>query len=135
MDALKVIPVVTKKDRKEFVEYPLRLYKGNPYFVPPFYSDEMKLFTDKNIYTKTCTSSFFLAKRGNKTVGRIQGIVQKQYNALRGVTQARLPALTARTMRRRQRLCLTPWKSGQRSRAWTRLSALLGTATSKEKVF
>ena len=89
MDALKVIPVVTKKDRKEFVEYPLRLYKGNPYFVPPFYSDEMKLFTDKNIYTKTCTSSFFLAKRGNKTVGRIQGIVQKQYNALRGVTQAR----------------------------------------------
>lgn len=89
MDALKIIPVTTKKDRKEFVEYPLRLYKGNPYFVPPFYSDEMKLFTDKNIYTKTCDSSFFLAKRGNKTVGRIQGIVQKQYNELRGTTQAR----------------------------------------------
>ena len=89
MDALKIIPVVSKKDRKEFVEYPLRLYKGNPYFVPPFYSDEMKLFTDKNIYTKTCLSSFFLAKRGDKTVGRIQGIVQKQYNELRGVTQAR----------------------------------------------
>lgn len=89
MDALKIVPVVTKKDRKEFVEYPLRLYKGNPYFVPPFYSDEMKLFTDKNIYAKTCASSFFLAKRGNKTVGRIQGIVQKQYNEIRGTSQAR----------------------------------------------
>jgi hypothetical protein len=89
MDALKIVPVVTKKDRKEFVEYPLRLYKGNPYFVPPFYSDEMKLFTDKNIYAKTCASSFFLAKRGNKTVGRIQGIVQKQYNEIRGTLQAR----------------------------------------------
>ena len=89
MDALKIIPVVTKKDRKEFVEYPLRLYKGNPYFVPPFYSDEMKLFTDKNIYAKTCASSFFLAKRGKKTVGRIQGIVQKQYNEIRGTAQAR----------------------------------------------
>ena len=89
MDALKIIPVTTKKDRKEFVEYPLRLYKGNPYFVPPFYSDEMKLFTDKNIYSKTCNSSFFLAKRGNKTVGRIQGIVQNQYNEIRGTMQAR----------------------------------------------
>ena len=89
MDALRIIPVVTKKERKEFVEYPLRLYKGNPYFVPPFYSDEMSLFTEKNIYFKTCSSSFFLAKRGKKTVGRIQGIVQKQYNAIRGTTQAR----------------------------------------------
>ena len=89
MDALKVIPVTTKKERKEFVNYPLRLYKGNPYFVPPFYADEMNLFTEKNIYSKTCNSAFFLAKRGDKTVGRIQGIVQKQYNELKGTTQAR----------------------------------------------
>ena len=89
MDALKIIPVTTKKDRKEFVEYPLRLYKGNPYFVPPFYADEMNLFTPKNIYFKTCDSSFFLAKRGKKTVGRIQGIIQRQYNEIRGTMQAR----------------------------------------------
>ena len=89
MDALTIIPVTTKKDRKEFVDYPLRLYKGNPYFVPPFYADEMNLFTKKNIYNKTCNSSFFLAKRGKKTVGRIQGIVQKQYNEIRGTAQAR----------------------------------------------
>ena len=89
MDVLKIIPVTTKKERKEFVEYPLRLYKGNPYFVPPFYADEMNLFTAKNIYTKTCDSSFFLAKRGDKTVGRIQGIVQKQYNEIHGTTKAR----------------------------------------------
>jgi hypothetical protein len=67
----------------------LRIYKNNPYFVPPFYADEINLFTPKNIYFKTCASSFFLAKRGNKTVGRIQGIVQKQYNEIRGTLQAR----------------------------------------------
>ena len=89
MEEVKVIPVTTKKDRKEFVEYPLRLYKGNPYFVPPFYADEMNLFTDKNIYNKTCDSAFFLAKRGDKTVGRIQGIIQRQYNEIHGTTQAR----------------------------------------------
>jgi hypothetical protein len=89
METLQIIPVVTRKDRKEFVEYPLRLYKGNPYFVPPFYGDEMKLFTSKNIYTRTCSSAFFLAKRGKKTVGRIQGIVQRQYNEIHGTSQAR----------------------------------------------
>lgn len=89
MEDLKIIPVTTRKERKEFVEYPLRLYKGNPYFVPPFYADEMNLFTDKNIYNKTCASSFFLAKRGKTTVGRIQGIVQHQYNEIRGQKQAR----------------------------------------------
>ena len=46
---LHIVEVKTKKQRKEFVEYPLRLYKGNPYFVPPLYGDEMKMFTDKNI--------------------------------------------------------------------------------------
>jgi hypothetical protein len=49
----------------------------------------MKIFTDKNIYNTTCSSIFFLAKRGERTVGRIQGIIQKQFNALHGVTQAR----------------------------------------------
>ena len=89
MEEVKIIPVVTRKDRKEFVEYPLRIYKGNPYFVPPFYADEMNLFTAKNIYNKTCESAFFLAKRGKETVGRIQGIIQKQYNEIRGQSQAR----------------------------------------------
>ncbi|MBQ9117695.1 MAG: hypothetical protein IJY11_00640 [Clostridia bacterium] len=89
MEAVTIIPVTTRKDRKEFVEYPLRIYKGNPYFVPPFYADEMALFTDKNIYNKTCESVFFLAKRGKKTVGRIQGILQKQYNEIRDQKQVR----------------------------------------------
>lgn len=89
MEELKIIEVKTKNERKEFVEYPLRLYKNNPYFVPPLYSDEMNLFTDKNIYKRTCDNAFFLAKRGKKTVGRIQGIIQRQYNEIHKTTQAR----------------------------------------------
>jgi hypothetical protein len=86
---LEIIEVKTKKQRKEFVNYPLRLYKGNPWFVPPLYGDEMKIFTPKNVYHKTCLSSFFLAKRDGKTVGRIQGIIQKQYNEIHQTKQAR----------------------------------------------
>ena len=86
---VKVVEVQTKKQRKEFVEYPLRLYKDNPYFVPPLYADEMALFTDKNIYNKTCKSVFYLAERDGVTVGRIQGILQTQYNQLKSVKQIR----------------------------------------------
>ncbi len=89
MSNLQIVEVKTKKQRKEFVEYPLRLYKGNPYFVPPLYGDEMAMFTPKNIYYKTCDSVWFLAERDGKTVGRIQGIIQKQYNEIHGAKQVR----------------------------------------------
>ena len=86
---VEVIEVKTRKQRKEFVEYPLRIYQGNEYFVPPLYGEEMAMFTDKNIYTKTCKSAFFLAVRDGVTVGRIQGIIQNQFNELKGTRQAR----------------------------------------------
>jgi GNAT superfamily N-acetyltransferase len=57
--------------------------------VPPLYVDEKALFTDKNIYKKTCESVFYIAQRNGKTVGRIQGIIQKQYNAINNAKQAR----------------------------------------------
>lgn len=86
---LEIVEVRTKKQRKEFVEYPLRLYKGNPYFVPPLYGDEMKIFTDKNVYAKTCRSAFWLAVKDGETVGRIQGIIQHQYNDIHNAKQVR----------------------------------------------
>ncbi len=84
-----VIEVKDKKQQKEFVEYPLRLYKDHPCFVPPLYDDEMSMFTKKNIYFKTCDSVFYLAQRDGVTVGRIQGIVQKQFNEIHNVKQVR----------------------------------------------
>ncbi len=86
---VEIVEVKTKKERRRFVEYPLKLYKGNPYFVPAFYSDEMKMFTDKNIYSKTCESAFFLAVRDGRVVGRIQAIIQKQYNEIHNEKQVR----------------------------------------------
>lgn len=86
---LEIIQIVDKKYRKEFVQLPLKMYKGNRYFVPPFYADEMAMFTDKNIYSKMCDHAFFIAKRDGKVVGRIQGIIQKKYNALYNTKQAR----------------------------------------------
>ena len=84
MGEVKIRRVVTMADRREFVRFPLRLYRDCPYFIPPLYSDEMKIFTAKNAYSDTSSSVFFLAERDGATVGRIQGIIQSQANAISG---------------------------------------------------
>ena len=56
---ITVREVKTKKDRKKFVNLPLKMYKSNPYFVPPLYADEMAVFTEKNVYAESCDSVFF----------------------------------------------------------------------------
>lgn len=82
MDSVQIIKVTSLAQRREFVKFPLRLYKNCPQFVPPLYGDEMKIFSEKNAYADTCESVFFLAERNGKTVGRIQGIIQNQSNEL-----------------------------------------------------
>jgi hypothetical protein len=89
MDQIKIIEVKSRSQRREFVKFPLRLYKGCKYFIPPLFGDEMKIFTDKNAYGDTSESVFYLAQRGGKTVGRIQGILQKQSNELKSEKRLR----------------------------------------------
>ncbi|PIY10277.1 MAG: GTP cyclohydrolase, partial [Flavobacteriaceae bacterium CG_4_10_14_3_um_filter_33_47] len=36
--------VKTKKDLKDFVKFPFKLYKNSPYWVPPIISQEIKTF-------------------------------------------------------------------------------------------
>lgn len=85
---VSVSEVRTKKDIKEFIELPLRLYRGCEQFVPPLYGDEKKLLLAGG-KPKISESVFLLARRDGQTVGRIQGIIQKQYNELHGERRLR----------------------------------------------
>ena len=80
--------VKTKKDQKEFINFPLRLYKGVYSFVPPMYSDEKKLLRSGG-KTEEADAVFFLAERDGKTVGRIQGIIQHAYNKIHDTKRVR----------------------------------------------
>lgn len=95
MEAVRIIKVKTRAQRREFVNFPLRLYRKCPYFVPPLYGDEMKIFTEKNAYADTCDSVYFLAVQNGKTVGRIQGILQKQSNELHNEKRLRFSRFDA----------------------------------------
>lgn len=72
--------VSTKKQQKQFIDFPLDLYRNNPYFVPPLYGDEKSMFKEDFIYNDTCDIVNFLAFDGDKPVGRIQGIIQRAAN-------------------------------------------------------
>ncbi len=86
---VEVREVKTKKEQKEFIEFPLKLYKGNPYFVPPLYGDEKKLFDTENVYCDQAESVFYNAYRDGKIVGRIHGILQYAANEKWGQKRVR----------------------------------------------
>ena len=66
---IEVTKVKTKKDVKEFIDFPLKLYKDNAYFVPPLYADEKALFKKKTVYSEQAESVFFIAKENGERLG------------------------------------------------------------------
>ena len=77
---VEIREVKTKKEIKQFIEFPLEMYKGNPFFVPPLYSSERVIFKKKNPYSSSCDTVYYLAFKDGKLVGRISGIIQKDAN-------------------------------------------------------
>lgn len=93
---IKIAPVITDKQRRQFVKFPLRLYRGNSNYAPCFYADELKLLKDSsNIYTDYCKSMFFLCYDGKRVTGRIGVMVNYAYNAKNNKKNARFTRLDA----------------------------------------
>lgn len=92
---VEIRKVSTKKERKEFVEFPLKLYKNNPYFVPPLYSDEMNIFKPDYMYYDQAEAVYFNAYREGKMVGRISGILQVAANRKWNQNRARFTRFDA----------------------------------------
>ncbi len=91
---ITVREVKSKKDIKAFIEFPLKLYKNCKYFVPPIYSDEKKLLLNGG-KPSISESVFLLAEQDGRIVGRIQGILHKQYNELKDEKRVRFTRFDA----------------------------------------
>ncbi|MCR5645823.1 MAG: hypothetical protein K6F96_05490 [Bacteroidales bacterium] len=81
--------VLTKKQQKEFLVFPLKLYRGNPYYTPPLMMDERKMFRKDYVYNDCCEFVCFNAYQDGVMAGRIQGIVQIASNQKTGKKQVR----------------------------------------------
>lgn len=92
---VEIVEVKTKKEQKRFLHFPLRMYKNNPFFVPPLYGDEKKIFREDYIYNDMCEHVYFNAYKDGVMVGRISGIIQQVSNKLRNEKRVRFTRFDA----------------------------------------
>lgn len=83
---IEIFPVENRKDLKKFVRFPMKLYKNNPYWVPPLIQEEIEtLSPEKNPAFESCEARYWLAYQSQnegkkkKAVGRIAGILNPSY--------------------------------------------------------
>lgn len=83
--AVQVTTVTNRSQMREFVQFPDRLYKGCPYYVPALHFDVRDTFTpQRNAAYRFCRAQLFIAQKDGKTVGRVAAIVNDHANAAWG---------------------------------------------------
>lgn len=78
---IEIKQISSKRDIKKFVDFPTNLYKDCKNYSYPIRMDELAMFNPKkNVCYKDCDVATFLAYKDDKIVGRIAGVIQKEYN-------------------------------------------------------
>ena len=78
---IQIKEVTTKKELKQFVQFGIDLYKGNPYYCPPLVFDEINTFNQKkNPALDFCEYVLYLAYKDGEIAGRVAGIINHKAN-------------------------------------------------------
>ena len=81
MSKIEIIPVTSRKELKQFVQFFYDLYRGNDYAVPYLFSDEIStLEHDGNPSFECCEAEYFMAIKDGKMVGRVAAIINHRAN-------------------------------------------------------
>jgi hypothetical protein len=82
-NGITIRPVLTKADRKAFVDLPFRLYANNPAWVPPLKDEAYGLITPgKNPFFEHAEAQLYLAERAGKVVGRISASIDHMWTPM-----------------------------------------------------
>lgn len=80
---IEIKEVRTKSDLKDFIYLPEKIHKNHSNWLYPIYTDEWILFDPaKNKAFNYCDTVLALAKKDDKVVGRIMGIINHRYNEI-----------------------------------------------------
>lgn len=81
MSGVDIKPVRTKKDLMDFIRLPWKIYKDDPFWVPPLLMDRKKLLdTKKNPFYEHSKIEMFLARRDGEILGRNAAIINYNHN-------------------------------------------------------
>lgn len=90
MSKVSVVEVKTRDELKQFVKFPMDLYKGNPYYVPSFINDEINIWSpSENPALQYSESKQYLAFKDQKLVGRIAVIINHKEEKELGIRKVR----------------------------------------------
>ena len=85
-----LVEVTTHAQRKAFVEFPTKMYRDMPQYIPNTFADDMDDWDpDKNPAFEYCEAKSWLAYRNNKIVGRIGAILSHRANEKWGTQRMR----------------------------------------------
>ncbi len=76
---LRIEEVKNQQGLMTFVRFPWEIYQGDRYWVPPLIKDQLSKFSATHPFRSHSEMILFLAYRGEKRVGRIAGIIDRNY--------------------------------------------------------
>jgi hypothetical protein len=83
------IDLGSRRDVRRFVELPYRLYRGNPYWVPPLRGEAtVALDPARHPFYEHSQAAFFLVRDGDRDLARLGVFEHRPYNAAHGTRQA-----------------------------------------------
>jgi len=78
--SIEIREVDSRRKLKQFVCFAHKLYKNHPFWIPSLLSGEMTTLSPKsNPAFEHCDTLFLMAFEGGRMVGRIAGIINRQY--------------------------------------------------------
>jgi hypothetical protein len=79
--SVEIKKVLTRRELRRFVNFPEKLYRNNPYYVPPLVFDQMDtLDQKKGAAQEFCDSELYLAYKDGELAGRVAAIVNHKAN-------------------------------------------------------
>jgi len=81
MSNFQIKPVRSRREKKQFLQFPWKIYQGNEFWIPPIRSNQKELvnYTHNPFYDQAEIQTF-LAFRDGEVCGRIAGIVNHAHN-------------------------------------------------------
>ncbi len=75
---VEIHPVTTPRERRAFVRFPWRVYRGDPNWVPPLISDRLEsLDPRRGVFYQQADIALLLARRGREVVGTVAAFVDR----------------------------------------------------------
>lgn len=80
-DSLTVSPVWSRRERRDFIKLPWKIYKNDKAWIPPLLVQEKQRFNrDKNPFFEHGEGEYFICKRNGVPVGRISAHIDYLHN-------------------------------------------------------